>query len=290
MEAAGLNILRIPELDSPNLLMGFTGWMDGGDVSTGTIRYLVDKLEAEEFAHIEPEGFYLYNLPGPMDVSALFRPYVRIQDGIIRTFRPTRNRFYYSQQNNLILFRGKEPNLNWEGFSDRVFSLCEQTGVRQIYFIGSVAGVTPHTREPRIYCSASDEQTRMQLEERTDIRFTNYEGPGSILTYMMVRCAQEGIGMLSLVAEIPAYVQGYNPICIETAVRLVAGLLDLHINLDDLRTIADSYEQRLSDAAKGQPELQEKIHQLEHDYDNEILDTEIPDLKKWLEEQGIRAE
>ena len=70
----------------------------------------------------------------------------------------------------------------------------------------------------------------------------------------------------------------------------MAGLLDLHINLDDLRTIADSYEQRLSEAIKDQPELEERIHQLEHDYDNEVLDTEIPDLKTWLEEQGIRAD
>jgi hypothetical protein len=70
----------------------------------------------------------------------------------------------------------------------------------------------------------------------------------------------------------------------------MAGLLGLHIQLNDMRTIADSYEQRLTDAIKDQPELQDRIRQLEHDYDNEVLDTEIPDLKTWLEEQGIRAE
>jgi predicted ATP-grasp superfamily ATP-dependent carboligase len=290
MDTEWLKISTLPMLDSPRLLMGFSGWMDGGDVSTGTIKYLVDKLEAEEFARIEAESFYIQNMPGSMEVSALFRPHVRIQDGLIRTYRPPTNRFYFSHDANLILFRGKEPNMNWSDFADCLFSLSSRLGVKQMYFIGSVAGLTPHTREPRISCSASDESARDLVKDRTDIRFTSYEGPGSVLTYLMTRCPDEGMGMLSLIAEIPAYVQGYNPICIETTTRLMAGLLGLHIQLNDMRTIANSFEQRLTDAINDQPELQERIHKLEHDYDNEVLDTEIPDLKTWLEGQGIRAE
>lgn len=39
-----LTIHQHPELDDPVLLMGLSGWMDGGNVSTGTIAYLQDRV------------------------------------------------------------------------------------------------------------------------------------------------------------------------------------------------------------------------------------------------------
>ena len=38
-------------------VLAFSGWMDGGDVSTGTVRRLVDLLGAKPFADIDPCGF-----------------------------------------------------------------------------------------------------------------------------------------------------------------------------------------------------------------------------------------
>ena len=54
--------------------MAFSGWMDGGDVSTGTVRRMVELLDAEYVAEIDPEPFYIYNFPGTMEVAAMFRP------------------------------------------------------------------------------------------------------------------------------------------------------------------------------------------------------------------------
>ncbi|HEX41066.1 MAG TPA: PAC2 family protein, partial [Phycisphaerales bacterium] len=75
MAAEKLRIFEKPELKQPRLLVGFSGWMDGGEVSTGTVRYLIDRLDAEKFAEIDPEGFYIYSFPGLMEVTALFRPH-----------------------------------------------------------------------------------------------------------------------------------------------------------------------------------------------------------------------
>ena len=39
-----LRIHNSPTFSNPRLVVGFSGWMDGGDVSTGTIRILAEKL------------------------------------------------------------------------------------------------------------------------------------------------------------------------------------------------------------------------------------------------------
>ena len=99
-----------------------------------------------------------------------------------------------------------------------------------------------------------------------------------------------GLGMISLVAEIPAYLQGYNPRCIETAVKHIAAILQVPVDLNDLCIIADEFEKRVSETVKEQPQLMETIRKLEEDYDNEIFDTEMGDLKEWLQQQGIRVQ
>lgn len=69
-----LKIDRIPTLHGGTLVLAFSGWMDGGDVSTGTVERLVNLLEARLFAEIDPEPFYIYNFPGPMEVAHVFSP------------------------------------------------------------------------------------------------------------------------------------------------------------------------------------------------------------------------
>ena len=96
--------------------------------------------------------------------------------------------------------------------------------------------------------------------------------------------------MVSLVATIPAYVQGNNPKCIEAVTRRLVGMLEMEVELDDIRTISDEFEKKLSDIVREQPELDSNIHKLEEDYDNEIFNNEMGDLKKWLEQQGIKLD
>ena len=45
-----LRINRVPSLTDATLVLAFGGWMDGGDVSTGTVQRLVELLKAEQIA------------------------------------------------------------------------------------------------------------------------------------------------------------------------------------------------------------------------------------------------
>ena len=284
-----LCISEKPKLDNPRLLLGLSGWMDGGEVSTGTVECLIDKLGAREFAQIDPNGFYISSFPGSMEITALFRPHTKITEGLIESYDNAANTFFYSESGDLILFKGKEPNLNWEEFAECVFSLCEEFGVKMVYFIGSVAGLVPHTREPRLFCSVSHPELK-ETFQHYGVKFANYEGPASIITYLTANAHKRDISMVSLVATIPAYVQGNNPKCIEAVTRRLAGMLELKVELGDLTASSDEFEKKLGDVVEEQPELESNIHKLEEDYDSEIFNNEMGDLREWLEQQGIRVD
>src|SRR5437868_15504630 len=106
-----LRFHRRPALDGATLVLAFAGWMDGGDVSTGTVRRLVDLLGARSVAEIDPEPFYLYNFPGSMELAALFRPAITVEDGLLTALEMPSNVLHCHEPANLVLFLGKAPNL-----------------------------------------------------------------------------------------------------------------------------------------------------------------------------------
>jgi predicted ATP-grasp superfamily ATP-dependent carboligase len=268
-----LTIDRLPALDHATLVLALTGWMDGGDVSTGTVSRLVHMLGAGRIAEIDPEPFYLYNFPGSMEVASLFRPLVEIENGLLKSLEMPSNIFYAHEPARLIFFLGKEPNLRWRTFGDCILWLAGRTGVERILFVGSFGGTVPHTRQPRLFVSGSD-ASHVQEMQRYGFQPSTYKGPGSFTTYLMTQAESAGIEMISLVAEIPSYLQGTNPASIEAVTRRLAKILHLPLDLAALRTASTQWELEVSSAVDENQELANTIRQLEEAYDNELLEQE----------------
>ena len=265
-----LHIRSCPALQNATLVLAFSGWMDGGNVSTGTVDRLVNLLEAQPIAEIDPEPFYIYNFPGPMEVAAMFRPYIEIEDGVIKTIRMPTNMFYCHEPAGLLLFVGKEPNMRWRSFGECIFELAAKTGVRRILFVGSFGGSVPHTRQPRLFISASEAELVAEMGSY-GVRRSGYEGPGAFTSYLMTRAAAAGVQMVSLVAEIPGYLQGTNPLCIEAVTRRLAKILQLPLRLDSLRTASTDWELQISAVIERDKDLAEKVRNLEIEYDNDLV-------------------
>jgi chaperonin cofactor prefoldin len=66
--------------------------------------------------------------------------------------------------------------------------------------------------------------------------------------------------------------------------------MGLHLVCDDLRALGEEYEKRVSELVGQQPDLAERVEQLEESYDNEVFDTELGELKSWLHRRGIRLD
>ena len=81
------NIELIRELKSNNsfLVMGLSGWMNENEVSPGSVVYLVKKYKAEPVTRIQPDGFYIYQIPSSLETTNQFRPMVDIREGVIQS-------------------------------------------------------------------------------------------------------------------------------------------------------------------------------------------------------------
>jgi proteasome assembly chaperone (PAC2) family protein len=272
-----LKIHELPALDATNLVLALTGWMNGGDVSTGTVRHLVNLLDGQLVAEIDPEPFCIYCAPGPMEVAAMYRPHVEIEEGLVKKIDMPTNTFYRCAPDKLLLFIGQEPHLRWQTFGHCILQLALRAHVRRIVFVGSFGGPVPHTRLPRLYISCSDASLLSEMDQY-GVRRTGYHGPGAFTTYLMTQAKTVGLEMVSLVAEIPGYLQGINPASMEAVTRRLMKLLGLHLDLTPLRNASTAWELQVSQAVEQNSELATTVRTLEEAYDNERLDVDLDQI------------
>ncbi len=299
-----------PTVSTPPMVLGLTGWMDGGRVSTGTISYLDDKLEARMFAEIKPMDFYILHFPvstipislyteqgravltsvNPMEFAAMFRPHTEISNGIIQELTYPQNEFSCSEGSNLILFSGEEPHVRWGTYCECLFRVAEDFGVKEIYFVGSVAGSVPHTREPRVRASVRSEPLKTGLD-RAGVEYGDYEGPASIITSLAYHSPERGIDMRSLVVEVPHYpfleMSTYPKSILKVASALNV-LLGLELDLTDLHDATEAADAKLNAIMKDHEEFGELVRKLEAHYDNEEPTPDENLLKRLLD--GIDLE
>jgi proteasome assembly chaperone (PAC2) family protein len=271
MAHAPLTLLDTPRIEGATMLLALTGWMDGGLVSTGTVKHLMEGRELVEVARINPAGFYIDNFPGSMEIAALFRPHVKYDHGLVETFEMPSNQFHADVAARMAFFVGKEPNLNWPGFADCIFEVVSRLGVNRIIFMGSFGGSVPHTREPRLYGSVS-ERRLLPLLEQHGLKPTVYEGPGSFATYLLATAPARGVEMLSISAEIPGYLQGANPTSITAVTRRLASLLGVPADLARLREASTEWEIQVSEIVEKDKKLAHTVRKLEEQYDNELIE------------------
>jgi len=289
MDSKSLRIDEWPQTRNARMLLGFSGWMDGGEVSTGTIDYLVDALGAVPFGEILPEEFYIYNFPGSMELASLFRPHARIEDGLVQVLQEPSNNLYYAADHNLVLFRGKEPNVHWRDFSNSLLTVAAETNVQEIYYIGSVGGLVPHTREPVYWTSMTDDGFKEPMLG-AGFNPTNYEGPSSFATYLITRAAEQSLRMASCVTGIPSYVDGRNVKCIESMVKKIRYILGMTLDLSDLEAESTVFLEKLDKAVRNDSKFAEKVRQLEAFYDQELESSPDEDVRDWFERQDLEID
>jgi proteasome assembly chaperone (PAC2) family protein len=272
MPEGALTLLDTPRMDGATMLLALTGWMDGGLVSTGTVKHLMQGRQLVDVGRIEPAGFYIESFPGSMEVTALFRPHVKYRKGLIRKFETASNEFKADPAAGLAFFVGKEPNLNWPGFADCIFDVVTRLGVKRIIFMGSFGGTVPHTREPRLFGSVSEKRLLPVLTQH-GLRPTDYEGPGSFATYLLDQSPRRGVEMLSISAEIPGYLQGANPLSIQAVSRRLAAIMGIPVDLARLREASTEWEMQVSEVVEKDEDLAKTVRKLEEQYDNELIES-----------------
>jgi len=262
-----LRITDTPALDSPVLVAAFRGWNDGGQGASLAAGYLARLWDAEQIADVDPETFF--------DFQAT-RPHVKLVEGLTREIDWPETTFYRARPEGLdrdvVLLLGMEPNLRWRTFCQLITGFASDLGVELVVTLGSLLADIPHTRPSPVTGSASDPD----LVERLGLQASRYEGPTGIVGILHDSCKQQSVPSASLWAAVPHYVSlTPSPRAALALCERLASMLDVDIDVDELREAAEGYAEQVSRAVAADAETQAYVEDLERRAD-EFDEEDIP--------------
>ena len=262
-----LRITERPTLDRPILIAAFRGWNDGGQGASRAAGYLARLWDAEQIADVDPESFF--------DFQAT-RPHVKLVEGLTRQIDWPETVFYHATveglDRDLVLLLGIEPNLRWRAFTELVTGFAQELGVELVVTLGSLLADIPHTRPSPVTGSASDRE----LVERLGLQASRYEGPTGIVGVLHDACNRRGLPSASLWAAVPHYVSlTPSPRAALALCERLGSILDVDIDVDELRQAAEGYAEQVSQAVAADAETQAYVEDLERRAD-ELDEEDIP--------------
>ncbi|MBW1972318.1 MAG: hypothetical protein DRP55_03315 [Spirochaetes bacterium] len=241
-----------PKLKSPTIIAGFEGWPNAGEVSTGTLKYLIKSLNPKPLASMKIDDFFSYHSK---------RPTVKVERGkIIEIVKAKNNFFYWINQNgnrDVILFMGTEPHLKWEYFIDIFLKVCEEMKVKQIITIGGTTDNITHEEE-MISALATDEKDIKFLDE-IGISPIDYYGPTSIHSMIITTSKEKGFSSISLWGHVPFYIKGSNFRVYRKMIDILQKLTGFYINTTDLEMAWQRVKKQIDLLIEKNPELKQYI-------------------------------
>lgn len=270
--ADDLRIWEKPDADEIYMIAGWRQWADAGSASSGLPEYLIQQTGARKIGEIQPDGFYLFQIPGTHD---LVRPVVRFNEGYPESLQRQQNEFYYTQhgQKGLVFFLGDEPHLDVERYVNALLSAARQLNVRRIISFGGVYGELPYDRERLVSAIFSLPELKPELDKLA-VNYSNYHGGASIGSYTCRRAGELGLDFVGFYAFVPTY-DFSNLGKIENTIRIENDFM-AWLNLMRRVNFFLKTDLDLADLEKRSARLVE------------IIDTKIDDLEEASPQIGLR--
>jgi predicted ATP-grasp superfamily ATP-dependent carboligase len=251
-------MIERPRLDSPVLILAMDGWIDAGLAAAGAVEMLGEQLDTITVARFETDALLDYRAR---------RPISHLVDGVLRglTWPSLEIRAASDEQGReMLLLVGAEPDRLWLQFTDEVVALAVDFGVRMCVGLGAYQFAAPHTRPPRVACTAST----ASLADRGFLR-GSLDFPGGIQAAIEQACDTKGIPAMGLWAQVPHYVPAIMPFPAGSValVESLARVADLTLPLGDLAERADATRARLDELMAQNPQHNSMLHQLEEAWD-----------------------
>ena len=258
-----MEILGIPQLRSPIMILAFSGWNDAGEAASAAIEHLASIWPVQAIGEFDTEEFYDYQNNRPM---------VSVDESFNRSLTwPTTTVRGVSLPNydrDLILVSGVEPSLKWRSFVAQLLDLGEDLDISMVVCLGSLLADVPHTRPIPVTATAA----RPEFGERLGLEMSRYEGPTGILGAIQDACNQREIDALSIWAAIPHYVS--SPPCPKATLSLLnhlEDLLELPIDLGELPEDAKAWEIGVDQLSQEDSEIADYVKSLEESKDEADL-------------------
>jgi predicted ATP-grasp superfamily ATP-dependent carboligase len=266
-----------PKLRHPRVVAAFRGWNDAGGAASLAAGYLRSVTDAERFAVIDSEPFVDYQQT---------RPTVSMVDGDVRHVEWPVTEVFASQDHDLMIVLGTEPNMRWRAFSESIVDLAQRYRSRLVITMGALLADTPHTRPVPVSASASDPD----LMSRHGLVRSTYEGPTGIVGVLHDSCSRAGLVSASLWAATPHYISAApNPQAALALLERLADIAGTPAGSAELERAASEYQLRVASAIADDPDVAGYVEQLEQaaDRDDPPTGEELAaDFERYLREQS----
>jgi hypothetical protein len=251
-------LIERPDLDDPVLVLALDGWIDAGLSAAGAAEVLGERLDAVTVARFSTDDLLDYRAR---------RPIAHLDDGVLRGMSWPEIELRAAADdagNEMLLLVGAEPDRLWHAFTDEVVTLALDFGARLCVGLGAYPFAAPHTRPPRVACTASTSR----LAEGTFLK-ASLDFPGGIQAAVEQACDTRGIPAVGLWAQIPHYVPANMPFPAGSValIEALAMLGDLSLPTGDLKGRADATRHRLDELIAQNDDHVSMLHQLESAWD-----------------------
>lgn len=242
-----------PTVSAPIIVCAFAGWNDGGEAATTALRYIRDLWSAREFAAIDPEEFFDFQVN---------RPTVHLEDGVTRRLKWPSCEFSAASPfgQDVVLLLGVEPNVRWRAFSQAILAVAREVKVSLLVTLGAFLADVPHTRPAPVTVASADPRWVGKL----GVTSSRYEGPTGIVGVLHDAANGAGIPSVSLWGAAPHYLPvGPNPKVAASLLDALAQIVGLPIDTDELQTSVSLWEKRVAEAIEEDPSLVAYVQRLE---------------------------
>jgi proteasome assembly chaperone (PAC2) family protein len=227
----GINISKRPRLKKPYLIVAWPGM---GEVAFKAASYLVEKLQAEEFADIPPEEFFY--LTGS-----------NIQEGVLSLPELPYSKFYYwknpalktsalAEANDLIIFiSNAQPDLaKAKEYSERIIHIARTFKVETIISLASMPQPIDHTQEAGVWFCATSPDLNNELKKYSFNVLSSGQISGMNGLFLGI-AKREGFKGFCLLGEIPLYtIQIENPRASYAVLTALARVLNIQLDFSSL--------------------------------------------------------
>ncbi len=256
MTSQGIHISELPDLKAPVLIAGFAGWGNALDISRGMAVYLIRKLKGQLFASMNPDVFFRYDI---------LRPEVDIVDGVLVRFTPPSGSVYAvrldASPNDLVVLEADEPNLQWNRFTEELFSICRKLGVKTVITLGSMYDNVLHS--DRIISGIASSVDILSRLKQKGVIPVSYQGPGAVHSTLQFEGAKQGFQCISLWCHCPYYLQNTKHYGLMSHLANVLSFLgEFELDTQDLENRWKALESQIGTLIENSGELQTMIDEI----------------------------
>jgi hypothetical protein len=281
-----IKIIKRPKLKRPIMI---ASWPGMGNVALKTATFLKDKLQAREFARIDPAGIFY-----PADVW--------IDQSLVRMPQLPQGKFYWwedkTKRESLIIFIA-EAQVSQEkayDYASNIANLAIDFNVQRIYTFAAMPMPVDHLYKPQVWAVATDRHLLEELK-KYQIKLMNKGNISGLNGLFLGVAKQRGLSGICLLGEIPLYMVSIeNPKASLAILEKLIKMINIKIDLNELslagRVMEDEIENLIDYIRTAGEDRLKPISQEEIEKIKKMLSAQsrIPDsAKKKIEEFFAQA-